>query len=335
MIHFPVSDLHCDLLSYLATVPGASIHKTEDIGVALPYMLAGNVKHQVLAIYTPTQVGSASLFQRQLAAYQLLIDQKTFYPVTDYSTAQDIVTSRHIGVTLAIENASGLCEEEEDLTVAFKRLDGVLDSCEHLFYIGLTHHPENRFGGGNYSENVGLKEDGKRLLDYLSGRGIAVDLAHTSDRLAHDILNYLDAQSLQVPVIASHSNFRFLWDHVRNLPTELIKELIRRKGLIGMNFLRAYIHPSKPEQLLEHILWGLKPEFAADYLAFGADFFYRYAITRPDRIPLFFAEHENASKYPEILAELSGRGVDQAALAKLSYKNVLSYIKRNWRSATQ
>ena len=62
-------------------------------------------------------------------------------------------------------------------------------------------------------------------------------LSHTSDALAHDIFNHIDKHKLAVPVIASHSNFRSVSDHVRNLPDEIANEIVNRNGLIGMNFL--------------------------------------------------------------------------------------------------
>ena len=301
---YPIIDLHCDLLSYLAKTPNASIHNTEDIGVALPFLKAGHVKHQVLAIFAPTQKGSVALAQKQVKAYKMLLQEDNFYPITSISDAQKIPTSSKIGVTVAIENASGLCEEDEPLELTFKRLDDMIMACGHLFYIGFTHHTENRFGGGNYSNNIGLKEDGKRLLEYMDNKKIAVDLAHTSDNLAYDMLNHIDAKSLNIPVIASHSNFRNLWNHVRNLPPELVKAINQRQGLIGMNFLRAYIHETNPDYFINHILQGLKSETTLQHIAFGADFFYRFAITAPERIPLFFKEHEDASKYPIILKTL-------------------------------
>ena len=327
----PIIDLHCDLLSYLAIVPGADLHNTTAIGAALPYLRSGNVKLQVMAIYTPTKKGSAALAAKQVASYRQLSASPEFHPVVNASEARAVTTGdSSIGITLAIENASGLCEEEEPLDLTFQRLEALLDECQRIFYIGITHHPENRFGGGNYSDNIGLKPDGKRLLDFLHGKTIAVDLAHTSDRLAHDIINYIDAKSLAIPIIASHSNFRTLWNHVRNLPDELVKEVVNRKGLIGMNFLRAYIHPSEPFQLIEHILYGLQKEVASECLAFGADFFYRQAINDPSRIPFFFTEHEDAGKYPEIIEKLQQQGIQNELLQKVAYENVLNFIDRNW-----
>lgn len=326
----PVIDLHCDLLMYLAKVPDANLYGLKDIGVTVPFLKLGRVRLQVMAIFAATNEESVLWGEQELAAYKSLLAEDEFYPVIDVDAAKGIVSSEKIGVTAAIENASVLALEKDPLDKAFERLDYFIKECQHLFYIGFTHHTENRFGGGNYSDNIGLKADGKRLLEYMDGKRIAVDLAHASDNLAYGILNHIDAKSLDVPVIASHSNFRRLCDHVRNLPDELAKEVVRRKGLIGMNFLRAYIHPSDPEYLTHHIFYGMNPEMAEDYLCFGADFFYRLALKDPSRSPLFFQEHIDASKYPSILQDLNDRGLVLEQAQKLAYQNAIDFMVRTW-----
>ena len=170
---FPIIDLHCDLLLYLVKTPGAGLYETKGIGVTLPYLTRGNVKHQVLAIYVPTGPGSVALAQQEVAAYKVLLTEEAFYPITKSEDAAQVPASDRIGVTAAIENASGLCEEDEKLDLAFQRLEEMLNTCGHLFYIGFTHHHENRFGGGNKAQNVGLKADGETLLQYLHGKRIA------------------------------------------------------------------------------------------------------------------------------------------------------------------
>ena len=326
----PVFDLHCDLLSYLAKVPHASINATADIGVTLPYLIEGNVKYQVLAIFAPTGPGSVALGQKQVSCFQDLARHTNFTPISNYSAAAALPDSDQIGITVAIENASVLADETEGIENAFQRLDKMIESCQRVIYIGFTHHYENRFGGGNYSDNIGLKPDGERLLEYMAGKGIAIDLAHTSDRLAYDIVEHLEKKNLQVPLIASHSNFRHLFPHVRNLPLDLVAEILKRKGLIGMNFLRAYIHDTDPDYFLTHIEYGLREEVANNHLAFGADFFYRPGLSDPARQPLFFDKHMDAGKYPTLLQQLAGQGIEMEDLEKLSYKNVLAFMKRVW-----
>jgi len=270
--------------------------------------------------------------KKEFEAYRKLVESADFQSVTTKGAARKILASNQIGAILSIENASVLCDEEEPLDNTFKRFDKVLNDVQHIFYIGFTHHTENRFGGGNYSDNVGLKDDGKVLLEYLDKKRIAVDLSHTSDNLAIGIMNYIDEKSLDVPVIASHSNFRILHDHVRNLPDEFVQKLVHRNGLIGMNFLRAYIHDTNPAYFTEHFLHGFHPTIAPNQLAFGADFFHRPVLEKmfPERIPIFFDEHIDASKYPIILNDLRAVGVSEIKLQKLCYGNVLDYIERVW-----
>jgi len=330
--NYPIIDLHCDLLHYLATTPNATVNDTDVIGVALPHLKSGNVKLQVLAVFTFTEKGSVAVAQKEFECYHKMLEMSDFEAVTNKSALQNILTSDKTGIIPAIESASGICEEDEPLDNAFKRFDEIIEQCGHIIYIGFTHHTENRFGGGNYSDNIGLKDDGKVLLDYLDGKKIAVDLAHTSDNLAMGIMDYIDAKSLDIPIIASHSNFRILCDHVRNLPDEYVMRLVRENGLIGMNFLRAYIHDTDPSHFIEHFLHGLDETIAPNQMAFGADFFYRSGLEalHPERIPLFFDEHLDASKYPSVLNDLRAKGVGEEALQKLCYQNALDFLERVW-----
>ena len=109
-------------------------------------------------------------------------------------------------------------------------------------YVSFTWNMENRFGGGALT-TVGLKDDGKRLLEVLATNRIAVDLSHASDRLAYDIFNYIDKHKLDMKVIASHSVMRAIHHAPRNLPDEIAKEIIKRKGIIGLNFIAKFIGP--------------------------------------------------------------------------------------------
>ena len=78
-----------------------------------------------------------------------------------------------MGVIASLENASNFCEEDMDWMKASENLEKIIENTKGIFYIGITHHHENRFGGGNFAE-AGLKEDGKILIDYLSDKKIAM-----------------------------------------------------------------------------------------------------------------------------------------------------------------
>ncbi len=322
----PIIDLHCDLLTYLL-MNRAARPDDKAFGASFNYLKEGAVGMQVMAIYTGVEPESSKKGLEQSIIYNRMLKE---YSSDVYQASEDFSAGKEgIGTVASLESASGICNEEEPLDNAFKNLETILKNVGRLFYISFTHHLENRFGGGNYAE-AGLKPDGEALLDYMHNTQIAIDLSHTSDALAHDILDYTYKKGLNVPVIASHSNFREIWDHPRNLTRENAQEIINRGGLIGVNFLRAFLNDEEPEALLDHIKYGFELKGGDKAMAFGADFFYTGDFPNPERDPYYFPQHENATKYHSILANLKD-ALSFEELAGLAYKNVERFIASNWK----
>ncbi len=310
-------DLHCDLTSYLIE-PGTSVNG--DIRCSLEKISAGNVKLQVMAFYSSTENGSVDYVRRQVEKYRSLLDLPDVYEFSP----KEPVSNENLGIIAAIENASGLCEENQPIEEMFPNFEFISEKV-NLMYVGLTHHLENRFGGGNFT-TVGLKDDGKRLVEFLDNRKIAVDLSHTSDQLAFDILNFIDQNSLNIPIIASHSNMRSVCSHNRNLPDELVQEIVNRNGLIGLNFVKYFINPENPEDIYRHIEHALKLG-AEKNICFGADFFDDKAHPDQSRYPFFFDELSDSSAYPKINEKVK-QIFSEEFCSKLSHQNVLNYFKR-------
>ncbi|NQZ36565.1 MAG: membrane dipeptidase [Crocinitomicaceae bacterium] len=326
----PVIDLHCDLLAHMLKMPNPDPFKRDGIGCSFPALAEGNVKLQVMAIFTATKKGSSALAVRQSEIFASFLAK---YPndcnlIHDANTLSQIATSSKLGMIAAIENASGFCEEDESLEIGLERLEQIITNTTRILYIGFTHHAENRFGGGNNSE-VGLKEDGKTLLQYLNGRKIAVDFSHASDALAQDILDYISKHNLDLHILASHSNYRTVFNHVRNLPDNIAKEIIQQGGIIGVNFLRAFVNNEDSNALYEHINYGIKLG-GFNSICFGADYF--GTDTHPDRsrVPFYFKEHADASRYPSIIESISQQ-VSPDAIEGISSKNVVNYLIELWK----
>jgi membrane dipeptidase len=329
-MNYPVIDLHCDLLAHMLNMPDPDPFKREGIACSFPALAEGNVKLQVMAIFTATNKGSAALALKQSEIFASFLAK---YPddctlIHDLETLRQITTSSKLGMIAAIENASGFCEEDEPLELGFERLEQIISNTTRILYIGFTHHAENRFGGGNNSA-AGLKEDGKALLHYLNGKKIAVDFSHASDALAHDILDYLSDHKLDIPILASHSNYRKIFNHVRNLPDDIASEIIRRGGIIGVNFLRAFVNNEDPNVLYAHINHGIKLG-GKNSICFGADYFCTDHHPDRSRVPFYFKEHEDASRYPSINESISQQ-VTPGAVEGISSKNVLNYLSEIWK----
>jgi microsomal dipeptidase-like Zn-dependent dipeptidase len=327
-MNIPIADLHCDLLSFLAAVPRADAFSKDQIACSFPWLQEGGVRMQVMAIYTNVDASSMRMAGKQAKIfYDLLRKEEKTVTKFDADFLKNPSSENRIGIIASVENAAGFGTEKATWPEIYKQFDRMLTTVGQLAYISLTHHTENRFGGGNYVEGVGLKEDGKRLLDYMAGKRIPIDLSHTSDLLAEGILNHIDRHHLPIPVIASHSNFRALWDHKRNLTDEFAQEIIKRGGIIGVNFLRAFLNPEVPERLFEHILHGNK--MSEDAICFGADFFYTKNFPDQSRQPFYFPLAENAGKYPSILESLS-KTLSESQLKKLASENVFNFYQKLW-----
>ncbi|MDC0338520.1 membrane dipeptidase [Flavobacteriales bacterium] len=327
---YPVIDLHCDLLAHMLNMPNPNPFKREGIGCSFPALAEGNVKLQVMAIFTATENGSTALALRQSEIFASLLAE---YPndctlVHDINTLNQIAASSKLGIIAAIENASGFCEEDEPLKIGFERLERIITNTKRILYISFTHHAENRFGGGNNSV-AGLKKDGGKLLQYLNGKKIAVDFSHASDALAQDILDYLSEYNLEVPILASHSNYRKVFNHVRNLPDNIAKEIIKRDGVIGVNFLRAFVNNENSNALYQHMKYGINLG-GFNSICFGADYFSTGNHPDPSRLPYYFEEHEDASCYPSIIEKISEQ-VSPEAIESISSKNVMRYLIELWK----
>lgn len=284
----PVFDLHCDLLMSLQSDPSCTPDEAH-IRCSIPQLQAGGVAMQTLAIFCPTQQGSARIGWEQAVIFKKL--------------------KRPPGLNFlaAIENASAFSEEEEHLDRCLERVQMIQEQCAPLVYISLTWKHENRFGGGNETQ-VGLKPDGRELLRWMSGRGIAVDFSHTSDWLAHDILEFLDQEQLEIPVIASHSNFRVVTVHPRNLPDDIAREIFSRAGVIGLNMVQRFVGSGQPEKIFDHVQHALYLD-GQDQICFGADFFSVKDLPPQPNMEdeYFFEKYPDASMYPGLIRDLERR----------------------------
>ncbi len=313
----PIADLHCDLLVYLQNGTTRSPHDPAS-RCSIEQMREGNVRYQILPVYVETNPRSSIQGAEQVDIFRKL---PHLYPDA-YKIIRDMNPKEQIGIGLAFENAAGLCNEEEPLEKAWKTLDKLEHDSIKVVYISMTWNEENRFGGGAHTK-IGLKSDGMKLLDFLHQRKTAIDLSHTSDPLAEQILNYIEKRSLDIPVIASHSNFRAVENALRNLPDYLAKEIFRRNGIIGMNFVRYFIGKDSTDNFVRQLEHGFKLG-GQNQICFGADFFFGDDVSAVHRKPpevLFFPDFDNSSCYPRVLElwNLPAAIADQVAHQNLKH----------------
>ncbi len=92
---------------------------------SLPQLRAGHVKFQTMAVFTETERGSTRKGQEQLAHFVQLPKKypQDFQIVQKGDSINSFFLSEPIKIVLAVENASGLFEEDEVLERDFNGLN--------------------------------------------------------------------------------------------------------------------------------------------------------------------------------------------------------------------
>ena len=95
------------------------------------------------------------------------------------------------------------------------------------------------------------------------------DVSHLSDQSFRDV-----SEISSKPVIASHSNFRTLCPHSRNLTDQMARKIVERDGMIGLNmypeFIDAEVSKQTVDRYFDHLDYCID-NFGSDNIGFGGD----------------------------------------------------------------
>ncbi len=197
-------------------------------------------------------------------------------------------------------------------------LGGVLSRVEELHQKGvrmmtLTWNGDNEIAGGIYGSS-GLTPFGEQVVAEMERLHMAVDVSHLNDQSFWAV-----EKKLGRPFAASHSNARSICSHPRNLTDDMIRAIIERKGLIGINFYVDFLSDSKEagfEDILRHMehILDLGGE---DVLAIGSDY---DGATLPDCI--------NCVKKIEKLYEVMVQYFGEKLTGRILYDNAQAFYRQ-------
>ncbi len=259
-----VVDLHCDTLT--RTAPGADSLNSPGSHWSLDAVPAGTRWCQCFAVFIPdTLKGAEAEKYFDVCSASFFRQTEEVFPerMRRCTGLADIRGAWEQGKTaalLTVENGSVL--------------NGRLDRVELLRRRGvcaltLTWNGPNELGSGHGTEG-GLTSFGRDAVRELEQAGILCDISHLNDRGVED---FLDAAAR--PFLATHSNARSVCGHRRNLPDAVIREMVSRRCLIGLNFYECFLRDGGTgaglEDLFLHTARFL--ELGAERcLALGSDF---------------------------------------------------------------
>lgn len=133
--------------------------------------------------------------------------------------------------------------------------------------IGLTHFFDNALGGSLHGQSgAGLTKFGRAVVVEMEARNIIVDLAHTSQQMARDVL----AMATK-PVIVSHTGIHGHCKVKRNFPDDLMKEIAAKGGLIAIGYWKDVTCDPTPDGVAATIKAAIRL-LGAEHVALGSDY---------------------------------------------------------------
>ncbi len=235
-------------------------------------------------------------------------------------TASDVrkaVNDNKIALLLAVEGGVSL-NNDLDMIREYRKL-GVrrINLCWNgdLDWVGSAYAKK---GGKLHITGKGLNEFGIKVVKEMNNNGIVIDCSHASDQTIRDVLRVTSK-----PIICSHSNCRALSAVPRNLPDDLIINIAKNGGVIGINFYPPHLQSKggRPnvDTVVAHINHVVKLA-GIDHVGIGSDF---------DGIEETMPQLSNASKFPGLVKSLKQHGYSDTDLKKILGENFLRVLEQN------
>jgi len=311
-LRFIVVDGHCD--SILDVSKGRrSLAEKSDKGHLDFYRMQNNIDLQLMAIFIENQYKPHNMLFKTLELIDLLneqISQVNFVKGILNKKDLEEFSESTVKVLLTVEGGD--------------TLSGSIRVLRCLFNLGirgltLTWNNRNEIGDGCIEDpgGYGLSKFGKRVICEMNKLGMLIDVSHIAEQGFWDVLNITN-----MPVIASHSCCKKIFDHPRNLSDLQLKALAENRGVIGINFYPDFLS-DKPfeasiDDVIKHIIHASNI-MGTEHVGIGSDF------DGIDKVPKGL---ENVTKIPELIVKLKEAGFSEVEIANIMGNNYLRVLKK-------
>lgn len=307
-------DLHCDTLTDWKYTSTGNPDTLDDPGrvLSLSSIPAGVHWSQFYAVFIPDEHrGQAAIdyFDYNKASFdrQMLQFADRVAPCRSYADMEAAFAQNKTAAFLTIENGSALAGD-------LSRVQVLADAGVRA--ITLVWNGENEIGSGHTTDH-GLSAFGREVIPEMERCGILVDVSHLNDPGFFDLL-----EVAKKPFVATHSNARSLCTHKRNLTDDMIREMVRRDCLIGLNYFVKFLRDDGQVDSLDDLYCHTMHFFelgAQRNLALGSDF---DGAMLPDCL-------NTPEKAAGIYEYLLSRGVSQAEAEGVMYQNARRFFQAN------
>jgi membrane dipeptidase len=355
----PVVDGHNDLpwalreqVRYDLDARDIAEDQSEHLHTDLERLRAGGVGGQFWSVYVPSRLQGDSAVAATLEQIDCVRALAARYPDTLRLafTADEMEAARSAGRIASLMGAEG--GHSIDCSLATLRALHRLG----VRYMTLTHNDNVPWADSATDEPAadGLTAFGEEVVREMNRVGMLVDLSHVAPATMRDAIRVSRA-----PVIFSHSSSRAVCDHVRNIPDDVLASLPANGGVAMATFVPKFIlpeavewmdaadanmrargfdpldltaegkavqaafeaanpRPAATEKTVADHLDHMREVAGIDHLGIGGDY---------DGTPFTPQGLDDVSGYPNLIAELLGRGWSETDLAKLTWSNAVRVLR--------
>lgn len=173
--------------------------------------------------------------------------------------------------------------------------------------------------GGAFNTDIGLFPFGEEVVRRCFALGILPDVSHASLPMTEQVLSL--ASEEKQPILASHSCFRALNCHRRNLTDEHARRIADGGGKIGVNLVREHLTSGEIcniDTVIDHLLYGINL-CGTEAIGLGCDF------DGTDQLPDGIS---GISDLELLYSRLSARLHSQDLADRIFYDNVASFFAK-------
>lgn len=212
-----------------------------------------------------------------------------------------------------------------------------LEDLDEIYDLGvrstnIVWNNDNKFGGGARGDkNRGLTDLGRKLVQKLVDKKIAIDLSHSNEKTFYDIIELCKElkEDRKSPIVfASHSNAKNICNHIRNLSDDQLLQIKELGGVIGIVTAKPFCINEKDftnekikykNAYVEHIKYIKKLFENVDNIAVSTDDMTYYKV-RKDYYKYFnaFKQEDMKEELEKLLLQSDFR---KEEVEKILYKN--------------
>lgn len=204
--------------------------------IDLPRLKESGVTLMVACVYALNRLPHKNCFETAKAQIEMFTrwmeeHQDACGHAKSLADAEQIQASGRIAIILALEGGHHVGNDLRNLE--YFRQAGVL-------YITLVHFLNNAAAESSlfadWTPEAPLKPFGKEMIAEMNRLGIAVDVAHCSERAFWEVMEHVTH-----PPLYSHGGAHALCNHHRNLTDDQARAIAERGGVLGVMLYPGYL----------------------------------------------------------------------------------------------